>query len=166
MIITGGDRIFAAGAQITEFLDDKGNSVDPGLLRDIKQKWSDIAESEVATAAEAPMKRFGREMARGAREEMGKFKGVKDADAKLQKLLGAERALKRAAGRKGEKFELTKPGTYPLLKLADTAKWESKVARLINSSAFQRLSRQSPRLAAELYQQLTLTEEPDETRTK
>lgn len=154
------------GKKLIEFLDDKGADVDPALLRDIKQKWSEVAESDVATAAEAPMKRFGRAMAKGAREEMGKIKGVSAADARLQRLMGAERALKRAAGKKPGKVDIMKPGTYPVLNLIDTPKWESRVARFMNSSAFKEFAKQSPRGAAELYRQLTLVAEPDKTEVQ
>ena len=156
--------------QVANFLDQYKGDIDPVLLQDIKQIYQ--TRSVPGYAADAAGKKaagqsahgqFNKALARGAREQLGTIPGVAAQDAETQSLIGVERALKDATMRHQGRLEIMKPGTYPIVGAAGSPAVTSTFARLLNSSAFKKFARQTPRGASELMKFAMYSDQPDAT---
>jgi hypothetical protein len=152
------DRI---ARKLVEFASDQGRTIDPVLLKEIKQYYQTRA-SYAARGSKATTALFSNRMALGAREQLERIPGVGAQEARTQRLIGADRALTAASARHGPHLDLLKPTTYPGISAINSPHVMSRVALTLNSHLFRSLLRQSPRAAAALIMEATQAE-PDAT---
>lgn len=154
--------------QLVDFLNDKGKTIEPVLLKEIKQFYQARAKSVylgartgIPTLAQENRAKFSGAIAEGAREQLERIPGVAAREAETQSLIGAERAIKDATMRPPGQIELLKPLTYPVINNPNVM---SRVALTLNAPLFKSLLRQSPRAAAALLMEMMYTDQPDKTR--
>lgn len=156
--------------RLLNFLDDKTARIDPVTLKEIKRFWQNRATAAYKAApgimseALPSQARFAEQLARGAQRELEKIPGVGAREARTQALIGAQRAVEKAYTRPARAIEFHKPGSYPTPFL-NSPRAVSNYALFLNSPHFRAFSRQFPRAAMQIFQQLTYEAQPDQTST-
>lgn len=142
--------------------------IDPVLLKKIKQRYQSIAAPAYKAAARdespgaAARRDFAAALASGAKQQLETIPGVAAQEARTQALIGARKAIKKAVLSPPPRFELMRPGTYPIVGALQPA-LESRASLLLADPGFRMLLQQSPRAAAALISQLMYTSQPDAT---
>ena len=144
-----------------------GARMDPELAQLIKRERGDAFKNW--KAGKDPLTtpiaaRVDQEISRGAGEALDVIPGMSELNAEYAARKGADIATDKAVRMRDPLTQVQAPSTYPVLRgLLANKSLNSKIAIKLADPEFQKLLRQSPRLAAAMLESAFYTDEPDAT---
>lgn len=152
---------------LVTFYREKGAKMDPDLMQRVKRRYGGIYKgwNKGRDPLTEPIRgEMAGRISQGAQEELEQIPGMRQLNKRYQTLKGAQKAVERSVNRPEPDWEIQKPGTLPLLRgVLGNRGLNSGAAIALAGPKWQTLFRQSPRLAMELWNELTYRAEPDAT---